>query len=76
MRLRALLREAYIKIRFYRPWGGDAALKGGLFFFIGDGYHKVHPGLADRFKAIVGLYDIAVQNHLPLSLKPISCRIR
>lgn len=60
-RIKAIIKTAYVRLKFYRP-GTENSEGNQLVFFVQDGYPQPHPGLVDRFKAIVGLYYIAKQN--------------
>lgn len=55
------IKNAYIRLRFY-GLGSEHPEGNQLIFFVQDGYPQPHPGLVDRFKAVVGQYYIAKQN--------------
>lgn len=57
-----ILRNFYIRVKYYKLERKDNALPKTVVMFIENGYHKQHPGLVDRFKAIVGMYYIAKKN--------------
>ena len=60
--LRRYLRSVYVRGKFYHLHRSPSICDNMLLMIIKDGYRKKHPGLVDRFKAIIGLYYIAKQN--------------
>jgi len=60
-KIKQLIKNAYVRLKFYR-FGTEHPEGNQVVFFVQDGYPQSHPGLVDRFKAIVGMYYIAKQN--------------
>jgi len=68
-KVKRIIKRIYIKTKFYNKKRSSEVYSEALIFFIKDGYGQKHPGLVDRFKAIVGLYYIAKKNSLPYKIK-------
>lgn len=62
MKAKQLLKDIYLRCKFYKLHGSSNLNKKSIVFLMDDDYHKSHPGLVDRFKAIIGLYYLALQN--------------
>lgn len=61
--IRDKIKNIYLRLKFY-GLGNKSILKNNSVVFIMDkDYHKIHPGLVDRFKAIIGVYYIAKMNN-------------
>lgn len=65
--IKQTVKNLYVRIKFYR-WGEKRQEGNQLFFFVQEGYPQSHPGLVDRFKAIIGLYYIAKCNDFDFQL--------
>lgn len=56
-------RNTWLRLRYYRLKPQTGVLQHAVIMFIDDKYFMWHhPGLVDRFKAIVGLYYLATMN--------------
>lgn len=65
MKLRAIyrfLRDIHVRLHYYHFKSKTEKLKNVIIMFIDDRSLKRHPGLVDRFKAIIGMYYIAKIN--------------
>lgn len=63
-----IVKNMYITVRYYSF--GKSNIKGNkVVFFIEEGYGQPHPGLVDRFKAIIGLYHVAQESGFEFKLQ-------
>ena len=66
-KVKQVVKNLYVRFKFYKAGAGHQE-GNQLFFFVQEGYPQSHPGLVDRFKAIVGLYYIAKCNGFDFQL--------
>ncbi len=60
-KIKQIIKNLFVRVKFYKS-GAEKVDGNQLVFFVKEGYPQAHPGLVDRFKAIVGLYYIAKCN--------------
>ncbi len=62
------MRNVYVKCRYYHLRSERDALKHVVIMFIDERSLMCHPGLADRFKSIIGMYYISTMNKFKFKL--------
>lgn len=62
MKFKRFLKNVYLRCKYYKPFGKSKLSKESVVLIMDGDYHKSHPGLVDRFKAIIGVYYLALQD--------------